>query len=164
MKAPIVSRKHIVQHTQFTTASLTVTTFEDVIARAVQDVNAPNEVVEGSVIKNVYIEIWLISDSLANPSATFVMFVEKATGQSANPTISDMTTLDAYRNKKNILYTTQGLLPEEQGNPVPLLRQWIKVPKSKQRFGLDDRFKINIGAIGAEAILGCGMSIYKSYT
>ncbi len=163
MRAPIVSRKHIVQHTQFTVASTAVASFIDIQGVAVQNVNTAQEVIEGSVVKAIYIEIWLITSEATPPGATFVMIVEKANASTSLPGFTNMTTLDAYPNKKNILYTTQGLVALNAGNPSPLLRQWIKIPKGKQRFGLDDRLRINIAAIGANDLVGCGLSIFKSY-
>ncbi len=162
MKAPIVSRKHLVQHTQFTTASAAVTVNIDAVGQAVQNVNVASEVIEGSVIKAVYVEIWLMSADTT--AATFVMMCEKAPSGAVAPNFTNMTTLDAYDNKKNILFTSQGLTSDVDGNPTPVVRQWIKIPKGKQRFGLEDRFRVNIAAIGSSALLGCGLTIYKSYT
>ncbi len=164
MRPPIVSRKHIVQHTQFTVASAAVASFTDVVGAAVQDVNTASEIIEGSIVKAIYVELWLISDTLTNPAATYVLIFEKGQSESADPSFADMTTLDAYQNKKNVLFVSQGLLAEEGGNPTPVHRGWIKIPKGKQRFGLKDTFKIHIAAIGTEGIDGCGFSIYKSYT
>ncbi len=162
MRAPITSKKHIVQHTQFTTATATVTTFDDIHAVAVQDVNTSAEVEEGSVIKAVYIELWLLAT--ANTVESFVMMVEKSQSANIEPSFTNMTTLDAYENKKNIFYTTQGLIAENgTGNPTPVIRQWIKIPKGKQRFGLQDKLRINIAAISAGGVEGCGLTIYKQY-
>lgn len=164
MKAPIVSRKHIVQHTQFVVVSASVTTFDDIHAVAIQDVNTPQEVVEGSVVKAIYVEIWLNGNTGVEPAGSITMIVEKSQSANIEPSFTNMTTLDAYENKKNILYTTQGIVASNTGNPTPFLRQWIKIPKSKQRFGLQDKLRIVIAAIGSEDISGCGLSIYKSYT
>lgn len=165
MRAPISSIKHIIQHTQFIVTSLAVTTNLEVNAVNTAGVSAPNTVVEGSVIKAVYIELWLLSDE--TEVSSYVLTVEKAIGAQGDPTFTQMTTLDAYVNKKNVLYSSQGLLAggsgSSTGNPTPVLRQWIKIPKGKQRFGLFDRLKVNIAAIGAADIEGCGLTIYKSY-
>ncbi len=162
MSAPIVSRKHIVQHTTFVVASGTVTTFTDVDAASIQDVGSPNEIVEGNVVKAVYVELWLLSND--NIPASFVMMVEKNPAQNPPPIFTEMTTLDVYENKKNILYTTQGLVADDSSNPTPVLRSWVKIPKGKQRFGLRDAFRINIAAIGTSDLSGCGLTIYKSYS
>ncbi len=160
MKAPIVSRKHIVQHTVTQVVTGTVNTANEVSAVAVQDVNTAQEVVEGSVVKAIFIELWFLGTF---SEGSFVMMVEKATGGQIGPTIANMTTLDAYPNKKNILFTSQGLLPEDNANPIPVMRQWLKIPKGKQRFGLLDKLRVNIAAIGPEDVQFCGVTIYKSY-
>ncbi len=164
MKAPIVSRKHIVQHTQTVLASGSVANLRDAIAVPIQDNNAANDVTEGSVIKAVYVELWIGSNTGIEPAGSIVAMVEKAPSGVASPLIANMSTLDAYDNKKNIFYTTQGIIGSNTANPVPFIRQWIKIPKGKQRFGLRDELKINIAAIGAEDISFCGLTIYKSYS
>ncbi len=160
MKPPIVSRKHIVQHTITQVTTATVTSLEEVRGVHVQDVNLAQEVIEGSVIKAVYIELWLLGTF---NEGSYVLCVEKSESGNPNPTFTEMTTLDSYENKKNILFTSQGLIGEDNTNPTPVLRQWLKIPKGKQRFGYQDKFKINIAAIGPEDVQFCGLTIFKSY-
>ncbi len=161
MLAPISSRKHIVQHTVTQVPTLTVDTAVDVSSVAIQDQNAANEVAEGSVVKAVFVERWLTGTFALG---SFVLMAEKSGQDNQPPTITEMTTLDAYANKKNILFTSQGLIPEDNANPIPVMRQWVKIPKGKQRFGKADRFRINIAAIGGESVQFCGLTIFKSYT
>ncbi len=161
MKAPIKSTKHVVQHTQTTVATAAVVSFVDVNARVLLSVNSADDVIEGSVVKAVYVELWLLSSTLNNGS--LVIIFEKAAGGQPSITFTQMTTLNNYPNKKNVLYTTQGLVGENTSNPVPFFRGWIKIPKGKQRFGLNDQFRISIANIGADSILACGLTIYKSY-
>ncbi len=161
MKAPISSRKHIVQHTQYAIASAAVLTFTDVAAVNIQSVDNQTEVIEGSVIKAIFVEHWILAGSAS--AGSFVMIVEKTNGAQGAPSFTNMTTLDAYVNKKNVLYVTQGLVGNQDTNPIPIHRGWIKIPKGKQRFGLNDKFRVSIAAIGTEALAGCGMSIYKEY-
>ncbi len=162
MKPVINSRKHLVQFTEFTVASASVTTHLISRALAVQNVNSPAEIVEGTVVKAVYIEMWLLGQGGA-VGFSFVAMLEKAPAGALPPTFSQMTTLDAYQNKKNILYTTQGLLGADDTNPTPILRQWMKIPKGKQRQGLEDEIRFSIATLGSEDVLGCGLYIYKSY-
>ncbi len=163
MRAPIVSRKHYVQFTEFTIASAAVTTNLAAVGVQTADVNTPSEVVEGSVIKAVYVELWLLGKGGASGSS-FVCIIEKSPASSTTATFSQMSTLDAYQNKKNILFTSQGLLGADDTNPTPVYRGWVKIPKGKQRFGLDDRFRMSIATLGVQDVLGCGMFTYKSYT
>jgi len=162
MKPPINSIKHIVQHTQTTVASAAVASLQDVKGRAFQSsVNSADDVIQGAVIKAIYIELWLLGNSTSETS--FVIMFEKSPGGQANPTFTEMSTLDSYSNKKNVLYTTQGLIGANTTNAVPIYRGWLKIPKGKQRFGLNDDFTINIAALGATGVDFCGVTIYKAY-
>jgi len=162
MKAPIVSRKHYVQFTEFTIASGAVLGHTYVAAEPVVDVNVNFEVIEGSIIKSVFLEYWFRS-SVTN-GASFVLILEKIGQDLSGPSFSQIANLDAYPNKKNILYTTQGLVSGSGDNPIPLLRGWFKIPKGKQRFGLNDRLRITVGALGANGLTGCAFGTYKSYS
>ncbi len=162
MKAPIVSRKHIVNHSQFTVASATVLAQTVITSVAVGNVSSAIEVIEGNMVKAVYLERWLLGDDVTQ--STFILIVEKVMANQAAPSFTNMTTLDAYPNKKNILYTTQGVVGSNVTNPIPVIRQWIKIPKGKQRFGLNDKLRVVVAAIGANDLVGCGLSIYKSYS
>ncbi len=162
MKAPIVSRKHIVQHTQTNVTSGSVATQIECTSVHMQDVNANNEVVEGSVVKAIFLEYWIIGST---NEGSFNLIVEKAQGLQANPSFTNMTTLDAYANKKNVLFISQGLVSTDGGgNPTPVLRQWIKIPKGKQRMGFGDKIRVTIAAIGAETLTFCGFVVYKDYS
>ncbi len=162
MRPPINATKHYVQFSEFNVASATVT--ERLFARAVAGPSSdtPAEVVEGAVIKAVFIELWLSTD--ASTTGSFVVTVEKIQKGAGTPSLTEMLALHAYPDKKNILFTSQGILAgEASGNPTPVLRQWIKIPKGKQRFGLADEFRMNIAAIGSAQLVGCSFATYKEY-
>ncbi len=161
MRAPIVSRKHYVQHTITEVPTLTVSEQVEAFAVPIQDVNAPNEVAEGNTIKAIFLEYWLAGTFALG---SFVLMVEKSQSNLASTSITEMTTLDAYENKKNVLFVSQGLVPEDNANPIPVLRQWIKIPKGKQRFGLRDAIRVQIAAIGGESVNFCGFATYKSFS
>ncbi len=144
----------------YTIATATVRTDTDISGVPLADETAGNEVTEGSIVKAIFIEVWLSGEFNLG---SFVLMVEKSGQGNLNPSFTELTTLDAYQNKKNILFVSQGLLGEDNQNPTPVLRQWLKIPKGKQRFGLRDQIRINIAAIGAEAVKGCGFVVYKSY-
>ncbi len=84
----------------------------------------------------------------------------------AAPTAGQIAALHDYANKKNILFTAQGLVTPTDGGQVPVLRGWYKIPKGKQRFGLGDRLFLTIRNNNAAAIdiNFCGLAIYKEYT
>ncbi len=163
MRPVIVSTKHYIQFTEFNVASAAVS--ERVLAQAVavKNKDIPDEVEEGAIVKAVFIELWLSTDAAA-ASGSFVVIVEKVEGSQAAPSLSEMTSLNAYSNKKNILFTSQGILAgESHGNPTPVLRQWLKIPKGKQRMGLTDQIRMNVAAIGADQLVGCSFATYKEY-
>ncbi len=132
-------------------------------ARAVEvkDKDVENEVEEGCSIKAIYCEFWLTSDDAAQGS--FAVSLERKPGTAPNITYAESITLNDYDNKKNILYTTMGLLPTNVGSPIPLLRGWFKIPKGKQRMGKGDQIQLNISAI-SNGLNYCGFFTFKEYT
>jgi len=162
MLAPINTVKHYVQHSSALLASSAVLTQILVTAIAAPATATSASVREGAVVKAVYIERWLIGDSAAAVSQ-FTLTVEKKRINEAVMTFSESQNLGAYHNKKNILYTTQGILGSVDGAPtVPVIRNYIAIPKGKQRFGLGDQLVVNIAAI--VVLRHCGIETYKEYT
>ncbi len=162
MLAPISSVKHYVQHPSFAIPASSVTTLEivDVVA-AGSTPSSTAEVNEGSIIKAVFIEAWMTAN--ADESGEFAtVIVAKLPSGAPNPTSGDLSTLAAYANKKNIFWTFEGLVPPNSQNPIPISRQWIKIPKGKQRFGLGDKLVISISA-AAQGNRYCGFETYKEY-
>ncbi len=162
MKPVIHSQKHYVQQTRSEVA--TVSTVGLDIIRAVQSTvaNAVDEVVEGAEIRAVFVEMWILDTSA---DGSFVITLEKQQASIGTATFAQMNSLGTYPNKKNILYTTQGLSPNNGvGNPVPIIRQWFKIPKGKQRFGLKDALLLNITNNGLNDLEFCGFFLYKELT
>jgi len=129
----------------------------------VNQVSTTNErdVAVGSVVKAIYLELWLVGAANAQLSSMTVI-VEKVPAGQSSATAANMAALNSYDNKKNILEIHQGLLGQDSTNPVPFFRHWIKIPKGKQRFGLGDVVKFTINAISEDTTF-CGVSIYKVY-
>jgi len=126
-----------------------------------QAVNLSTEVEEGSSIKAVYFEMWLQNESNLGE---FIATISKQTDQGVGPTFVQMATLFTYTNKKNILWTSQGLTSNDGiSGPVNIIRGWVKIPKSKQRFGLGDVLTLNISNVSANDLVRCGIAIYKEY-
>ncbi len=164
MLAPINSVKHIVPRA--VTTVVTAAIVNDVIVDSVvaSAVNLANEVLEGSIIKAVSVEIWAAGTAAPGSSTAFNMTVEKIPANAPKMTNAQSLNLMTYPNKKNILYTTQGLLSSQSGsNFVPLFKQWIAIPKGKQRFGLGDQLVLNFSNIATNDYLLCGIYIYKEY-
>ncbi len=121
-----------------------------------------DEVEEGAVVKAVYIELWLLNSS--NDGSDIVV-LHKAANNQGGPSFTEMNALSTYTEKKNVLFTHQGLSSNNGvGNPVVVMRGWYKIPKSKQRFGLGDRLNLIIANNGPSTLEACGFCTYKEYT
>ena len=157
VRPTINSEKHIVQ------VSLQTVAFGNrFIAIAADAVNAPNlaqEVRIGSSIKAVFVEMWVMGPS-AQPTTQTSIFLKVPAD--APVVTGDLNDLHNYQNKKNIFYTTQGLVGDSNSNPIPILRQWIKIPRGKQRMGQGDSIIFAIIGLTADVEL-CGQMTYKEY-
>ncbi len=122
------------------------------------------DVEEGAVIKAVHIELWIINNGTETQTSQFEVIIEKLSTGNPLMSFAQSSSLGAYPNKKNILYTTQGILGAAvSGSPLPILKFWVLIPKGKQRFGLGDRLVVNIASFGAPTMQRCGLSTYKEY-
>ena len=161
MVRPIInSEKRIVQ---VTLTNVVVNTAESVnIVIGLQDPSAaaPSNVLVGSIVKAVYCEMWVMGTN-QQPS-TITTLIHKVEGGSSNIDATEFTNLNTYNQKKNILEMHQGLIGDANTNPVPFYRGWVKIPKGKQRIGINDRIQFSIKAI-TEDVQFCGIFIYKVY-
>ncbi len=159
MKPIIHSTKHIVQAP---ISQVGTGTRENLlIVQAVQSTvaNSSTEVEEGAIVKAVYVEMWLQNKAALGHS---IVILEKTPDGSQGATFTEMGDLFTYTNKKNILFTHEGLTSDDAiGNPLPVIRQWFKIPKGKQRFGLGDRLVLTISNPSSVDLNRCGMFIYK---
>ncbi len=160
MLAPINSLKHFVPTTNQAIASgaiVNVLVANSIVAPAT---TATNSVEEGSVVKAIHLEYWLTGNELSGNTTQFVLTVEKKPAGATSMTNAQALNLQSYLNKKNILYTTQGVLGSSiDGQSVPVIRDWQLIPKGKQRMGLGDQLVVNIAAVGKLRV--CGIAIYK---
>ncbi len=162
MLAPLVTIKHMINIENAQVASGTAGSIELIQAVGQSAVSQTTDVVEGSVVKTIYIELWIKSFAGAGEDTKFQLVIEKLP-QNANPiTFAEMNNLMAYPNKKNILYTSQGVLGDLTTQSIPIVRQWFMIPKGKQRFGLGDELVVSLSATAA-VIQRCGLSIYKEW-
>ncbi len=113
------------------------------------------DVEEGAIIKAIYCEFWM-SGVTADKTGTWC--IVKRPSNALNPTFAEMNSLGTYANKKNVFRTGQGLMPTG-GNIVPVIRDWLLIPKGKQRFGLGDALSIVFAATGTNVNV-CGLSIF----
>ncbi len=159
MKPVIHSVKHLVQ-SPFS-AIATGVRENILVCQAVESTvaNLATEIEEGSVVKAVFVEMWL--QNSANDGHA-VVILEKVENGVAGALFADMANLFAYNNKKNILFTHEGLTSNDGiGNPVPVIRQWFKIPKGKQRFGRGDRLTLTISNPSSNNLNRCGVFIFK---
>ncbi len=162
MVRPVVhSTKHYVQRSLFTIASGAIDNGSIVLAVAVQDKDAASEVEQGAIIKAVFCEMWVITDDTA--SGTVITTLEKIPAGATAMTAAQSAALNAYPNKKNILYTQMGLISPNIQYPTNIIKGWFAIPKGKQRFGLGDRLRLNVHA-QSNGISACGTFIFKEYT
>ena len=159
VKAIINSEKHYVQ-VGFNNVPMG-SVRQSLIADARQDPSSANHVRVGSIIKAVYVEMWVIGNS-PNQEGTQITTLEKIVGAGDPPDVADMIQLHDYPNKKNILYTTQGLTPDNASNPTPIMRGWYKIPKGKQRFGQGDSISL-FQASQVDDYNICGLFVFKEY-
>ncbi len=120
---------------------------------------AVTDVREGATISAVFIELWINSDS-DTTVGSFNVSLEYLPGLLTPMTNAQAFSQHGYTNKKNIYYVTQGLSTIQLGNSMPVIRQWFKIPKGKQRMGLGDKLVLNIASL-VTALNFCGMIIYK---
>ncbi len=164
MRAVISSKKHINQIAQSTVgqAAVVSSTF---IQALEGPPTTPSHVKEGAIVKACYVEFWVSQDS-ASVVGSYTVALFKDPGNNAGMTAANMAALHDYDNKKNILFTAQGLLTPNDGGQIPVLRGWYKIPKGKQRMGLGDTMKVAIRNNNATSIdiNFCGLVLYKEYT
>ncbi len=159
MRPKVITRKHIVQLSLQTATAGNRTNnalIEGVDALAK---NTPSEVTEGSSVDSIYCEFWLTSNTASMGSAVFI--IEKISGTgTTSANAAEMAALDTYHNKKNILYTFQGLTNNNVGVSMPIIRKWVKIPRGKNRFGLGDELVMTYLAQTEDHKL-CGFAVYK---
>ncbi len=156
------SKKHVVQLT-FSSAGTGATTIFTAFRAVERTVaNASTETIEGNSIKAVWVELWVVADAV---DQFHTVIFAKLPGGVGNITNADMVALDSYDNKKNVLFTEQGLSPQEstQG-PLKVYQGWLPIPKGKQRFGLGDAFQIAVASRGSGSINFCGLFVFKEYS
>ncbi len=160
MLAPINSIKHYVQTENNQVATGVRKTIPLVVAVAQSAVTNAQDVVEGSIVKNVYIEHWVKSFAAAGEDVKFQFVIEKVVSGQDPITFTQMNSLMGYPNKKNVLFMSQGVIGDLTTQSIPVVRNWFKNPKP--RMGLGDQIVASLSATAA-VIQNCGFSTYKEY-
>jgi len=161
MRPIIHSIKHYVQFSLFTVTGGAVVAkaiANGVAADAQTDVD---EVVEGSLIKAIYLELWIRSGEATAGSGQAIVY--KLQSDATNPTAVEMAALGDWDNKRNILYTTMGLFNDADADAIPIFKGWLKIPKGKQRMGLGDDLNFSVFSPTIDLHV-CGFATYKEYS
>ena len=159
MKSPINSTKHYFQISLATVANGVIANFQPIDAVEQTLANLSQEVRAGAVVKAVFIELWIRATAA---EGAVLVSLYKTEGGAGPMNFGNQTALHSYENKKNIFYHTQGLSNDNANAAIPFMRQWFKIPKGKQRFGLGDGLRISISAQVAGQTV-CGFVTYKEY-
>ncbi len=162
MVRPMVhSVKHYVQTSIGTVAAAAIV--DTTLVQGVEGTtaNAVFEVAEGSTVKAIYVELWLRSAATAASSFTFIIC--KRPSNTNVPTVAEIASLGTWDNKKNVLYTSQGLVNDVDSTALSVFKGWVKIPRGKQRMGLGDIISWHLEAVG-QSINFCGFCTYKEYT
>ncbi len=166
MLAPINSNKHYVYRSNLVVNSGVIQNTVIAVSKVAPAAAGADEVEEGSIIKAIYCEMWVLGAHASGPaSVQFNAAVYKDPGGSNPLAFTDMVNLGSYNNKKNIFWTSQGVLQGELSKgaqAVPLIRTWLMIPKGKQRMGLGDELVLAVSSTGADLRI-CGMFTYKEF-
>ncbi len=154
-----MTSKHYVQVSLTTVVA--ATSLNTAIAQGVKLADNTNgqEVTEGSVIKAVFVEMWVRTGDTAGGTALLTLV---KTTEDGSISFAEQVALQDYNNKKNVLYHTQGLSNDQDADAIPFMRGWFKIPKGKQRFGLGDKLSLSIAAQALDQHV-CGFMTYKEY-
>ncbi len=162
MVRPMVhSTKHYVQFSIATVTGGTAVSVSLVKGVTVGNKDTVDEVEEGSSVKAVYLEVWIRAGSTTPSSGQMVVY--KLSADAGAPSTTDMAALGNWDNKKNIFYTTMGLYNDQDADATPAFRGWLKIPRGKQRFGLNDRLNFTIFSPTID-LQFCGFATYKEYS
>jgi len=162
VRPTVNSNKHYLQVSLATVDAATTTNTVLAVAVDAPSADSALEVRQGSVIKAVYVEMWVRSSG-ATPGTVLISFYKKP-GVGTNMTFAEHVGLHTYDNKKNVFYHTQGLVNDNDADAVALVRGWFKVPKGKQRMGLNDALILAVTSqvVGID-LVQCGFATYKEY-
>ncbi len=162
MRAPINSIKHYNNIENATVASGARRSLSLIDGVNIPAAASPDDVIQGAICKAIFIEIWIKSLADAGQDTKFQLSLEIAPSGIDTISFAEMNNLMDYENKKNVLFFSQGVLGDLTTQAVPVIRQWFKIPRGKQRFGLGDRLLMAISAT-AFTINTCGFCTYKEY-
>ncbi len=158
MRPVVNTEKHYLQVSLASIAAGAILNTNLVKAVAVP-ATAAEEVREGAKVSAIYIEMWIQTDD-ASLGSSIVTVEKRPGGDTSVMSTAESAALNSYVNKKNVLHTQMGLTPNNVTYPMASIKGWFKIPKSKQRFGLNDRIMLNVHA-QSNGLSICGFAIFK---
>ncbi len=149
---------------QFTIAQAAVDTQVVILSQEAVS-TTPSAIEVGALVKAVYIEYWL-GNASATVVGSYTTCLQKNPGGNSPLSAANMAALHDWDNKKNILFTSQALVPPTDGGQVQVMKGWYKIPKGKQRFGLGDQLNLVTRNNNSTAVdvNGCGFALFKEYS
>ncbi len=159
---PINSIKHYVQASTATVVSGAIGVVDVVDGAVAPAAATTSEVREGAVVKAIYLEMWMVGHGETGASTQFNYALIKLPSGLSDPTFANIQNLMAYPNKKNVFFHSQGVIGDKTTQAIPVVRQWFKIPKGKQRIGVGDKIVFAVTATG-QSIQRCGFATYKEY-
>ncbi len=164
MVAPIMSIKHYVHRTPLNITSGGISNLIIASAEVAPAVANAFDVAEGSILKALYVELWVTGQGSSGTTGAVNFTIEKVPSDAVAMTAAQAANLGSYPNKKNIMYATQGNFGSVANGPNPfnLFKGWIKIPRGKQRMGAGDKWHANVNA-SVQTLQVCGFFTYKEY-
>ncbi len=164
VRPQVHSKKHYVQMSRFTVGANAEVPQVLIDSQAISATNLVNEVVEGSSVKAIYIELWAIGDGVLGAT---IVSLAKFPVNAVDFTFAQMAAMGQSANKNNVLFFHQGLASNDGiTSPIAIMRGWYKIPKTKQRFALADRLVLQCASqtAGTDTVDFCGFATYKEYS
>ncbi len=127
-------------------------------------VNGASEVVRGSHVKNMFIELWVAGDGTDLSESTVTLQFAKMLDDEVAILSNALVLLPNDQQWRNRIFLYSKGNVQYKGNAgfVPFFRGWIKIPKSHQKMTQDSNLTLSI-ASSQNAVSFCGFATYKSY-
>ncbi len=158
---PIINSIKNVENVVFAIAASTNQIRNLAVAGDVHDTAVQNSVIQGSIIKAIWLEFWYYGLSANETNDIVDIYIFKNPGNNLTP--PNPGTIGTSNEKKFVFKSWKGLAALKSNGGMPYFwRGWIKIPKRYQRMGTDDRLQLVIRSPTTGNM--CINAIYKWYT
>ncbi len=156
---PVNSYKNVVDTAgSLAAASVSVTTIAVAVNLGVQ-VSTSNHVPVGGRISAIYYSLYLASDALETISTLMDIYWWKKQADILTPPTPGGT--GASESKRWVFHEEKGLAGNRTTGSMMVVKGVLKIPKSYQRFGIDDKVEMRIFA--PVNGLFCSKHIYRVF-